>query len=141
MNLFKKFKKPLALCLGVGVLWTIQFLLLPIALPRFFPQSNEATLLLILPLIFISTAGTWRFRIRVTQWLPADGLYALLTALAHHHGQYGIGLRGVRLDGTSPTYSPGLAALTAACILAGLVLTQAAAWGMGTRCRRKKKTP
>lgn len=117
----------------MSALWAVQFLLLPKVLPRYFPQSNEATALLLLPVLLASILGTWLCRFRLVQWLPADALYALLTSL-FGDGLYGIGLRGIRLDGAVPVYSPTLSLLMTAGLLTLLILTQ----GVTTAIRRKK---
>lgn len=134
MTLYNRCKKPLLLCLGMSALWAVQFLLLPKVLPRYFPQSNEATALLLLPVLLASILGTWLCRFRLVQWLPADALYALLTSL-FGDGLYGIGLRGIRLDGAAPVYSPTLSLLMTAGLLTLLILTQ----GVTTAIRRKSR--
>ena len=98
MDTLRKFKKPLLLSAGAIALWAIQFLLFPAIFPRFFPQSNEAAFLLLVPLLLAAVACTWIFRVRLIQWLPANCIYTLLTALLNGSGHYGIGLRGIRLN-------------------------------------------
>jgi hypothetical protein len=58
-------------------------------------------------------------------------LYFLLLR-SNSDGLYGIGLRGIRLDGMNPTFSDDLALMTSVGFLAGLILTQ------GTTCGLKK---
>lgn len=132
----RKFKYHFILAAGAGLLWILQFFLIPALMPQFFPLSNEASLCLVLPPLIISISGSWFFETRLTQWLPADLIYALLIALKNQNGLYGIGLRGVLLDGTSPSYSSTLALIIGGAIMLGLILTQATTYGMKALSRK-----
>jgi hypothetical protein len=125
-----KIIKSLVLCLVMGSIWVIQFLLIPVLFPQIFPQGNEASVCLVLPLLVVSIAGSWFFQVDLLQWIPADLLYFLLLALGNEGGLYGIGLRGIRLDGMNPIYSSELAFFTAFGFFLGLVLTQGTTSGM-----------
>ena len=105
-----------------------------------FMRTALWAVLLLVPLLLAAVACTWIFRVRLLQWLPANCVYALLTALLNGSGHYGIGLRGIRLDGAAPTYSPALAGLMALAILAVLLLTQSTTCSLRKLYRKLKKT-
>lgn len=114
-----------SLLLLIAVLiYGIQFMLLPELFPRYYPQSNEATALLLIPLLLFSTAGVLLFELKLWHWLGADLLLGLLLILYDGNGLYGIGLRGVFLDGTIPRYHKPLALAMIAGLLLLMLLLQ-----------------
>lgn len=132
----RKFRFHLILALGAALLWLLQFYLFPVLAPQFYPQTNEATLLLVLPPLIISIMGSWFFETMPSQWLPADILYAVLMAISNQEGLYGIGLRGALLAGSTTTYSSGLAALCSAAVFLGLLMTQVTTYGAKVLSKR-----
>lgn len=114
-----------SLLLLIAVLiYGIQFMLLPELFPQYYPQSNEATALLLIPLLLFSTAGVLLFELKLWHWLGADLLLGLLLILYDGNGLYGIGLRGVFLDGTIPRYHKPLALAMIAGLLLLMLLLQ-----------------
>lgn len=106
------------------LIYAVQFMLLPGLLPQFFPQSNEATALLLIPLLLFSTAGVLLLDLKLWHWLVADLLLGFLLCLYDGNGLYGIGLRGVFLDGTMPRYHKPLALAMIAGLLLLMLLLQ-----------------
>ena len=103
--------------------YLIQFVLVPRLFPRYYPQSNEATAILLIPLLLLILAGVF-LGLRLRGWLLSDGLYALALILYNGRGLYGIGLRGVRLDGMIPVYDGKLALLMVGAVVAAMVILQ-----------------
>lgn len=104
--------KLLVLMFGMAVIYALQFLALPLCFPQFYPVSNEAWSILIIPLVAFSVAMNVLVDAKVGNWAMADGIYCLLAVLYNGNGLYGIGKRGVALDGMTPIYSFGLALIT-----------------------------
>ena len=123
-------KKALLLSGIFAFLYVLQFLLLPRCLPRYYPVSLEAGWFFLLSLIAFSIIGTALGKGKLRTWLIPDGLYGLLLWLYNGRGLYGIGLRGVNLDGTRPIYSKDLAGITILILLLLLVAFQALLCGL-----------
>ena len=104
--------KLLVLMLGMAVIYALQFLALPLCFPQFYPVSNEAWSILIIPLVAFSAAMNILVDANIGNWAMADSIYCLLAVLYNGNGFYGIGKRGIALDGMTPLYSFGLAAIT-----------------------------
>ena len=103
--------------------YLIQFVLVPRLFSRYYPQSNEATAILLLPLLVLILAGSF-LGVRLRGWLLTDSVYALALILYNGRGLYGIGLRGVRLDGMIPVYDGKLALLMVGAVVAAMVILQ-----------------
>lgn len=104
--------KLLVLIIGMAVIYALQFLVLPQCFPRYYPVSNEAWSVLIIPLVVFSVAMNILTDANAGNWAMADGVYCLLAILYNGTGYYGIGKRGIALDGMTPIYSFGLAVIT-----------------------------
>ena len=132
-------KKALLLSGIFTVLYGVQFLLLPRCLPRYYPVSLEAGWLFILSLLAFSIIGTALGTGKLRTWLIPDALYGVLLWLYNGRGLYGIGLRGVNLDGMRPIYSKALADITILILLLLLVTFQSLLCGLVWIVKKLKK--
>ena len=119
-----------ALCI-----YLVQFLLLPRMVPRYYPQTNEAAAILLIPLLLLTVAGVL-LGLRIRGWVLVDGTYALAVMLYNGPGLYGIGLRGVRLDGMVPVYDVQLALLMVGILVVTMALLQLLLSGLSRLLRR-----
>jgi hypothetical protein len=117
--------KKLRWCLlSVTLIYGVQFLALPACFDQFYPQSNEATAVLLVPLLVMTVIGVLCFDVRIKTWLVSDALYGVLMCAYHGRGLYGIGLRGVMLDGMHPIYSFPMAIMMILALLGAMVILQ-----------------
>lgn len=125
----KTFRRPplqyFLLLFTMVFLYALLFLILPSAFPRFYPQSNEASAFLLIFPLLLSSAGVLLYDLNLWHWASADALWGILLLLYDGKGLYGIGMRGVRLDGALPQYHRPLAALMIAGLLLVMLLLQA----------------
>ena len=121
------------LFLGTAALYSLLFLLLPLLLPHWFPQSNEATAVLLILTALFSTAGVLLLDLKLWHWLCADMLLGLWIAIYDGEGLYGFGLRGVLLDGAIPRYNKTLALI----MILGLLLLMIALQGLSLLLKSK----
>lgn len=112
------------LFLSTAALYSLLFLLLPLLLPHWFPQSNEATAVLLILTALFSTAGVLLLDLKLWHWLCADMLLGLWIAIYDGEGLYGFGLRGVLLDGAIPRYNKTLALIMILGLLLLMVMLQ-----------------
>lgn len=112
------------LLLSAAALYSLLFLLLPLLFPHWFPQSNEATAVLLILTILFSTAGVLLLELKLWHWLCTDLLLGLWMAVYDGKGLYGIGLRGVLLDGAMPRYNKTLALIMILGLLLLMVMLQ-----------------
>ena len=94
-----------------------QFILFPNCFPQYYPVSNEATLIFVVPMVFLSVAGNVITNFKIKTWATADVLCGAMLCIYNRNGFYGIGMRGVSLDGTFPVYSQKTATITTLLIV------------------------
>lgn len=123
LNLVRK-QKILFLIISVAVVYAVQFLLLPNFLPQYYPVSNEAWLIFIVPLVVFSVVMNILIDVNIGIWIIVDILYGIMMGVYNGRGFYGIGMRGVSLDGMSPSYSLELALITILIIILTLFAFQ-----------------
>lgn len=121
------------LLLSAAALYSLLFLLLPLLFPHWFPQSNEATAVLLILTALFSTAGVLLLDLKLWHWLCADMLFGLWIAIYDGEGLYGFGLRGVLLDGAIPRYNKTLALI----MILGLLLLMIALQGLSLLLKSK----
>ena len=92
------------------VLYLTQFIIVPLFFAKYYPSSNEAFLIFLVLIIAASVV--------------ADIVYFLLIMVYSAKGAYGIGLRGISLDGLQAKYSHSEVLLGAAIAATVLVATQ-----------------
>jgi hypothetical protein len=99
-----KNKKNIFTVIAFVLIYLLQFVLFPGIATNYFPRSNEATIfyfgsftLLIIVLEFCITSN-------IKLWLLGDIIYIALVFVYHGKGLYGIGLKGITLDGAQPQY-------------------------------------
>ncbi len=118
-NMFCKYKL-IVLLLGMVMIYALQFVVLPLCFPQFYPVSNEAWSILIIPLCAFAVVMNSLADISIGKWAVVDSAYCLMVMLYNGTGLYGIGKRGLALDGMTPIYSFRLALITILTI--GLLL-------------------
>ncbi|WP_455717898.1 hypothetical protein [Anaerosporobacter sp.] len=105
-------KKIILTVIAFVLTYLLQFVLFPAIATNYFPRSNEATVfyfgsftLLIVVLEFWITSN-------IKLWGLGDIIYIVLVFIYHGKGLYGIGLKGITLDGAQPQYDFSYAALS-----------------------------
>lgn len=122
-NIIKKHKL-LFLMISMLVIYVFQFLVIPFCFPQFYPVSNEAFSIFIIPLLVFSVAVNIALDVKILLWTIADVLYGVLVIVYNGNGLYSIGRRGIALDGMSTIYSLELAAITVIVIIIILFAVQ-----------------
>ena len=100
------------LILSIVVIYALQFLVFPKCLPQYYPVSNEARSILIIPLIVFSVLTNTLIDVNIGRWAIVDIIYCVMVLVYNGMGFYGIGKRGLSIDGMAPSYSFELAVIT-----------------------------
>lgn len=108
----------------MAVIYALQFLVFPKCLPQYYPASNEAWFILIFPLFAFSVLTNILIDVKIVRWAIVDIIYCILVAVYNGAGLYGIGIRGISIDGVTPVYSLELALITILIIATVLFLFQ-----------------
>ena len=95
-------KKMIPLSIAVYI---IQFLVFPTVFPKYYPRSNEAVFIFLIPAVLSAVIGICFLKTNIKGCLISDIVYCLAVCIYHGKGFYGIGLRGIYLDGAKPVYS------------------------------------
>lgn len=111
LNIVRKHKMPV-LILSVVVIYALQFLVFPKFLSQYYPVSNEAWFILIIPLIVFSVLTNTLIDVNIGRWAIVDIIYCVMILIYNGKGFYGIGKRGLSIDGMSPSNSFELAVIT-----------------------------
>lgn len=111
LSIVRKHKMPV-LILSIVVIYALQFLVFPKCLPQYYPVSNEAWSILIIPLILFSVLMNTLIDVSIGRWAIVDIIYCVMVVIYNGMGFYGIGKRGLSIDGMSPSYSFELAVIT-----------------------------
>ncbi len=117
-------KQTLFPIIGMALIYALQFLLFPILFPNASSGTTEAEALFIVPLVAFSVLVNVFLDVTVVRWAVADIIYCVLIVIYNGQGLYGIGERGVALDGNYPTYSFKTAVLSSIVIALALFLLQ-----------------
>ncbi len=107
---------------AMAVLYVIQFIFAPLLFPRFFPRSNEAYAIFAVTLLIVTAIGFWKINDKLLPWVCADIVYFVLILIYPGKGAYGIGMRGIDLDGVTASFSRDVVFLGALLALAAVVL-------------------
>lgn len=100
----------------ITMIYLLQFLLLPSLLPQYYPTSNEATFIFIVPLVIFSIIAPCYYDLKFIEWLLIDSFYTCLILFYHGKGIYGLGMRGISLDGSTLQFSMQLLVISL-CII------------------------
>ena len=106
------------------VLYLTQFIIVPLFFAKYYPSSNEAFLIFLVLIIAASVVAVMIWNLKVRHLIVADIVYFLLIMVYSAKGAYGIGLRGISLDGLQAKYSHSEVLLGAAIAATVLVGTQ-----------------
>ena len=121
----KNFKIIIKTIISTICLYLIQFIVIPMF---YLPSSNEGTFILILSTIIILIIAMLLISDKLRYYLLSDILYIVLLFIYHGKGLYGIGMRGMNLDGMQSFYERKSAPI-GILIMAGVVLIlQVSAW-------------
>lgn len=120
---FQKHKMPL-LIVSVAVVYALQFLVFPKCLPQYYPVSNEAWFIFIIPLFAFSVLMNILIDVNIVRWAVVDIIYCVMIVAYNGTGLYGIGSRGISIDGMTPIYSFELALITILIVATGLFVFQ-----------------
>lgn len=96
--------------------YVLQFFVAPWVFPQYYPRSNEAAVILVLPVVAIAIIEVFFCLSKGKRWICSVVFYSLLLSIYDGYGLYGIGLSGILLDGAYPTYSKHDALLMVAAI-------------------------
>ena len=111
LSIVRKQKMPV-LILSIVVIYALQFLVFPKCLPQYYPVSNEAWSILIIPLIVFSVLTNTLIDVNIGRWAIVDIIYCVMVLIYNGMGFYGIGERGLSIDGMASSYSFELAVIT-----------------------------
>ncbi|MBO7253981.1 MAG: hypothetical protein J6V36_01615 [Clostridia bacterium] len=117
-------KQTLFPVLGMVIIYALQFLVFPICFPRFSAGSNEASFLFIVPLIAFLVLTNILIDVNIVRWAIADLIYCVLVVVYNGQGLYGIGKRGINLDGNVPKYSFEAAVMSSVVIALAVFVLQ-----------------
>ncbi len=101
MNSFKKYQVSI---LAMILLYIIQFIIFPHIFVKYYPQSNESFAIFIITSMIVIVLSTYLYKISMIQWILSDLIYLLFIWTYPAQGAYGIGLRGISLDGLSTSF-------------------------------------
>lgn len=97
-------KKNLYMIIAFILLYILQFLILPLCTPRYFPISNEASGFYFGSFLVLLVFLEYLVSYNVKACILADLIYLALVTLFHGKGLYGIGFVGISLDGAQAQY-------------------------------------
>ncbi len=117
-------KQTLFPILGMVIIYALQFLVFPICFPKFYAVSNEASFLFIVPLIAFLVLTNVLIDVNIVRWAIADIIYCILIVIYNGQGLYGIGEKGVALDGNIPKYSFEVAVMSSVVITLAMFVFQ-----------------
>lgn len=117
-------KQTLFPVLGMVIIYVLQFLVFPICFPRFSAGPNEAKFLFIAPLIAFLVITNILIDVSIVRWAIVDIIYCILIVIYNGQGLYGIGEKGVALDGNVPKYSFEVAVMSSIVIALAVFVFQ-----------------
>lgn len=106
-------------------LYIIQFLVIPMLFPNYFPRSNNATVIFLVTSIIGSVVAITFITSRLKDLWKADLFYGCMLCLFNGNGKYGIGRVGLNLDGLQSRMSFQMALLSSIVIVIGFFIMQA----------------
>lgn len=134
------YKVKIKIVIIVLVMFALQFVIVPLVFPRYFPSSSEAGWFLLLSFAAFSLGEILWVSDRMGDWLLGDVLYFLLI-LFFNRGAYGIGWTGIALDGIIPRYDPSAVPLHVAIDAIIMLVIQFSLWGVIKVARRLRARP
>lgn len=117
-------KNTLCLSWMMILLYVMQFIVLPYLLPLYYPNSNEAMFILIVPHVVMAFCVNIWCDVRISTWFLLGVLYAGLILIYRGNGLYRFGMRGISLDGASLVYSFELLMLQLIVMVIALFMMQ-----------------
>lgn len=87
------------------VLYVVQFIVIPMIFPQYYPRSNNAYCIYMITFCIICICGIFITNKKIINWLMADAFYVILIIMYSNNGAYGIGLKGISLDGLQSSFS------------------------------------
>lgn len=121
------FKKMIPIFL---IVYIIQFLVFPAVFPKYYPRSNEAVFIFLIPAVLASVLGICILKADVLSCIVADLVYCIAVCIYNGKGHYGVGLRGIFLDGAKPVYSFEYTLISVFIIFVLFVLFQLSVYGL-----------
>lgn len=119
-------KSTFAKCIVCFVgLYIIQFLVIPMLLPDYFPRSNNATVIFLITSVIASTVAVAFISNRLRYLFIADLVYGCLICIFNSTGKYGIGRVGINLDGLQSRMSFQKTVITSIVIVISAFIMQA----------------
>lgn len=100
-----KVNKVLEIIVLFLVLYVVQFFIMPNLLANYYPCTNEATIIYLFTVIISVVLGMFFISDKMFYWFIGNLFYFILVYIYSANGAYGIGIRGITLDGTQATYS------------------------------------
>lgn len=111
-------------------LYVIQFLVIPMLFPNYFPRSNNATAIFLITSVLASAVAILFITNQLRYLFVADLLYGCLICVFNSTGKYGIGRVGINLDGLQTRMSIQMTLVTSVVIVIGFFIMQAMLVGM-----------
>lgn len=107
--------------------YLLQFVVVPVLVPKYFPKSNEAYLFFGITVVVASAFSVFVLKYKIRHLLVADIVYILLIIIYSSNGAYGIGMNGISLDGLQAEFSRSYVLLGSIVATIILLFTQVAA--------------
>ena len=111
------------ICITV-LIYLLQFVVFPFLLPDCYPNNNESTLIMFVTFFVGFILGFCLITKKIRYWILPDIFYCLMVLLYSGKGLYGVGMRGISLDGASPYYDFSFALIWAAMAFVMILLIQ-----------------
>lgn len=106
------------------ILYIIQFVIMPLVFPKFFPKSNEAYAIFIISSFIVLIFAFYLVNNKILPWIIADSVYSIMIIVYAGKGAYGIGMRGINLDGLQSKFIQSEAYIGAIISLCVIILIQ-----------------
>jgi len=99
-------------------MYILQFVVFPFFFDDFFPQSNESTIFIAITSLIIFIGEMIFITDNLFILTIGNIVYAMLILLFSRNGAYGIGLRGITLDGNQSSFDMSVMLIDVLILLA-----------------------
>jgi len=121
-------KAILKVLLSDFILYVLQFLIIPLLYSKVFGRRNEATAVLCITTVIITLIAMIAFSDKMRFWLLGLIFYTTLIFLYAPEGAYGVGLRGLDLDGMHSYYDYSTRYIGIAIVVIWVLILQLLVW-------------
>lgn len=111
------------ICVTV-LIYLLQFIVFPAVFQNYYPKSTESSLIMFAVFFVGYIAGFCLVTKKIGYWIFPDIVYCLMVLVYSGKGLYGVGMRGISLDGASPYYDFSVALIWVGAVLVLILLIQ-----------------